>query len=379
MIRRMCFKTGLTIATAMALYIAAPVLSAADVRIKDITQIEGDRTNVLVGLGLVTGLQGTGGKNPITREFVLNLTQRFGIRAEPDLIARLRNDTSDKSDNTSVVVVTAKLQTGMRKGQTFDITLSAMDDAKNLNGGILLPTPLVAVDGQVYAIGSGPVSTGGFSFGGEGAAAQKNHPTTARVAKGATVEKETFFPAEASGRCRLLLRNSDYETALRIAAAANQRYPTSAEVIDAGCVLLTAPPGRADRTLAFVAEIQQLRVVPDVPARVVINERTGTIVIGENVRLSRVLINHANLAIMTAETPEVSQPAPFSNGETKTVPRTQVDVVEERNPLTILDETTTVADLANALNQLGVSPRDLSSIFQQLAVSGALHAEIIPQ
>jgi len=377
MVRSTKLLTAL-LATALgaALCRPAPAPAAGTVRVKDITRVEGERTNVLVGLGLVTGLQGTGGKNPITREFVLNLAQRFGIRSEPDLIAKLRNDTSDKSDNTSVVVVMAELTTGRKKGEKIDITISAMDDAKSLNGGVLLPTPLVAVDGQVYALASGEVSTGAFSFSGEAASVQKNHPTTGRIASGATVEKETFAQVGLDGRLRLILLNPDYETARRIAGAANKQFPGVAEVIDSGSILLTSPPEWISRTRELASDVQQLLVIPDYPAKVVVNERTGTIIVGENVRLSRVLVNHANLAIMTGETPEVSQPAPFSNGETTVVPRTQVDVVEERNPIVLLDEPATVADLAQALNALGVSPRDLSSIFQHLKVAGALHAEL---
>lgn len=354
----------------------APARASGMVRVKDITRVEGERTNVLVGLGLVTGLQGTGGKNPLTREFVLNLAQRFGIRSEPDLIAKLRNDTSEKSDNTSVVVVTASIKTGEIKGNRIDVTVSTLDDAKSLNGGILLPTPLLAVDGQVYALASGAIGTSAFSFAGEAASVQKNHPTTALIPGGATVEKETVTPRGLEGRIRVLLLNADYETARRIAAASNQKMPGLAEVLDSGTVLLTKPPQWQGDIRDLAADVQQLLVVPDFPAKVVINERTGTIVIGHNVRISRVAVTHGSLAISTGETPEVSQPAPFSNGETTVVPRTQVDVVEEKNPIMVIEEPTTVADLVQALNALGVSPRDLSSIFQTMKSVGALQADL---
>lgn len=354
----------------------APARASGMVRVKDITRVEGERTNVLVGLGLVTGLQGTGGKNPLTREFVLNLAQRFGIRSEPDLIAKLRNDTSEKSDNTSVVVVTASIKTGEIKGNRIDVTVSTLDDAKSLNGGILLPTPLLAVDGQVYALASGAIGTSAFSFAGEAASVQKNHPTTALIPGGATVEKETVTARGLEGRIRILLLNADYETARRIAAASNQKMPGLAEVLDSGTVLLTKPEQWQGDIRDLAADVQQLLVVPDFPAKVVINERTGTIVIGHNVRISRVAVTHGSLAISTGETPEVSQPAPFSNGETTVVPRTQVDVVEEKNPIMVIEEPTTVADLVQALNALGVSPRDLSSIFQTMKSVGALQADL---
>jgi flagellar P-ring protein precursor FlgI len=350
--------------------------AATPVRLKDITTVQGERTNVLVGLGLVTGLAGTGGKNPITREFIVNLSQRFGIRAEPDLIARLRTDTTDKSDNTSVVVVMAQLPFNKRKGEKVDVIVSCMDDAKNLAGGVLGPTPLAAVDGEIYALAFGAISTGGFSFSGEAASVQKNHPTSGRIPDGAQVEKETCNQIGRDGKINLVLRQPDYSTVCRAKDAINATIPDVASVLDSGTLCLTIPVERATDIPAFLADIGELRVTPDGIAKVIINERTGTVVVGDNVRLSRVLVTHANLSVMTGEAPEVSQPNPFGQGETTTVPRSQVDVVEEKKALTVVDEQATVADLAHSLNALGVTPRDLSSIFQQLKAAGALHAEL---
>ena len=351
--------------------------TADEVRIRDLTEVEGVRTNQLVGLGLVTGLNGTGGKSPITRQLAVNLIQRYGLRVDPELRARLRNDTSEKTDNLSVVTVTADLPAFARNGQAIDVLVSTFDDAKNLAGGQLIMTALKGVDGEVYAVASGAISTGGFAFSGDAGGAQKNHPTTGRIPNGATIERETNTPIGQDGVIRLLLRQSDFETARRIAVAINAIYPAVAKAIDSTTIEIIVPTPDADDVPAFIGRVGNLTVIPDRPARVVINERTGTVIIGENVRLARVLITHANLAITTAETPEVSQPAPFSKGETTVVPRTQLNVFEDKAFVNEIERQSTVGDLAKALNALGVTPRDLSSIFQQLKESGALHAELL--
>lgn len=348
----------------------------AEVRVKDITTVAGVRSNQLVGMGLVTGLNGTGGKNPETRQFAVNMLQRFGLRADPTLRAQLRNDSKLKTGSLSVVVVTADLPAFAKKGSKLDVTVSTFDDASSLQGGQLIMTPLVGVDDNVYAVASGPVTIGGFSFEGDAGSVQKNHPTTGRLVGGATVEKETCSPIGEDGIVRLLLQESDYETASRVGQAINIVYPESARVADAGTIEIMVPMRHQFDVPGFLSLIGQLPVRPDVKARVVINERTGTVVIGAKVKLSPVLITHANLAVITSETPVVSQPAPFSEGETVIVPRTDLQVIEEKNPVSLIDETATVGDLARALNALGVTPRDLSSIFQQLKAAGALHADL---
>lgn len=237
-------------------------------------------------------------------------------------------------------------------------------------------TPLLAADGQVYAVASGPISIGGFNFSGDAGSVVKNHPTVGRIPNGATIEREVVDRIGDDGLIRLQLRSPDFETARRIAAEIMLKSPGAARVVDSTVVEVQTPPELRHDVPGFLGIIGGLTVAPDLPARVVINERTGTIIVGGQVRVSQVLITHANLAIMTTESPQVSQPAPFSDGETAIVPRTQVDVVEERAPITQVPDTTTVSDLAQALNALGVAPRDLSSIFQQLKESGALHAEL---
>lgn len=364
-------------ACALLLIQCAALAAGTEVRIKDITDVEGDRINQLTGMGLVTGLNGTGGKSPVTRQFALNLLQRFGQRYDPVLRANLRSDAKDRTDNLSVVTVTANLPPGRLPGDTIDVIVSSFDDAKSLLGGTLIMTPLFGVDGEVYALASGPLSSGGFSFDGQAASVQKNHPTAARIPNGATVEMETRSTLGAGGHVRLMLKYPDYETARRIAEAINVEYPVTAAQWGETGVDILIPEDYLRDVAAFIGLIGELMVVPDTRAIVVINERTGTVVIGENVKLSRVLITHANLAIMTSETPQVSQPLPFSDGETQVVPRTQVDVVEEEGlPITMINEQATVGDLAQALNALGVTPRDLSAIFQMLKESGALHADL---
>jgi len=354
----------------------APRISLGEVRIKDITTVEGVRVNQIVGMGLVTGLSGTGSKSPVTRQFAINFMQRFGMRVEPNIRMQLQTDTTQKTNNLSVVTVTANLPAFARRGTLLDVMVSTFDDANSLEGGQLIMTPLFGADGQVYAVASGPLSTGGFSFGGEAATVQKNFPTTGRIPEGATVEEETTTPLGVDGMVRLLLRSPDFETARRIANAINAEEPGIATCLDAAAVNILIPPQYRANPAAFTGLIGNLHVVPDNVARVVINERTGTIIIGENVRVSRVLITHANLAVTTTESPQVSQPNSFSNGETVVVPRTNMNVKEEDKRLTEVDSNTTVGELAQALNALGVAPRDLSSILQQLKASGALHAEL---
>ena len=348
----------------------------AGVRISDISTVAGVRKNQLVGMGLVTGLDGTGGQSPVTRRFALNMLQRFGVRSDPELRARIETDTAQRTDNISVVTVTADLNSFAKPGARIDVLVSAFDDAESLQGGQLIMTPLFGADGEVYAVASGPISIGGFSFSGAAAKVQKNHPTTGRIPNGATVELETCNTIGFNGRIQLLLNSANFENARRTANAINEQFPQSAIAIDGGTIDVIVPFALKTAVSEFIARVGSLTIEPDVPARVVINERTGTVIVGEHVQLSRVLITHANLAVSTVEAPQVSQPAPFSGGETAIVPRTEVIVEEEVNPVSVIESTTTVGELAQALNALGVAPRDLSSIFQQLKESGVLHAEI---
>lgn len=366
----------------LALSVTALLVSpsfAGEVRVKDITDVEGIRVHTLTGIGLVTGLNGTGGSNPVTRQFAQNMLARFGLRPDPDERLNVRNDTTVKTDNIAVVVVTAEVPAFAKAGSRIDVVVSALDDAESLQGGVLIETVLLALDDKPYAMAKGAISVGGFSFSGQAGNVQKNHPTTGRVPNGAILEVAIPTPQYTNNEFRLLVRNQNLETAKRIMTAINERFPFAARLQDGGTVHVRIPDVLINDRFGFMAAIGNLKVEPDVQARVVINERTGTIAISENVRLSTIAITHANLTVITTELPEASQPAPFSGGDTEVLPRTQVDVFEDGKPITVIEDAATVQDLVNALNALGAAPRDMSSIFQNLKNSGALHAEIIFQ
>ena len=353
-----------------------PTTAIATVRIKDITSVRGVRDNQLTGLGLVTGLNGTGGSSPVTRQFSQNLLQRFGVRASPLGRLGIATDTTQLTDNISVVTVTADLPIFAKEGATIDVSVAAFDDAESLLGGVLMTTPMRGVDNCVYAVASGHVSVGGFAFDGAAASAQKNHPTTGRIPQGAIVEKTVPFKFSEFGSFELQLDESDFVNAQRVSQAINLSFPGVADPVDASTIRVLVPPQHITNPIAFVGEVRSLIIRPDVVARVVINERTGTVVVGGSVRISPVAVTHANLNVVTAETPEVSQPNPLTDGVTAVVPRTDLGVTEERRPIHLIGQTTTVSDLAQALNALGVTPRDLSAIFQQLKTAGALHADL---
>ena len=359
--------------------IPASSLTAAEkgplVRIKDITTIRGEHPNTITGFGLVTGLAGTGGSTPTTKQFALLLMQKMGNRADPILRENIQR-SQEKTDNMSVVQVTLVMPPHAKNGQKLDVIVSAFDNAKSLHGGVLTQTVLEGVDGTVYAIASGPVSLNGGDFGGKAASVTKNHPTTGRVPMGAIVEEEIPCRIFEGDIFQFLLRNPQYATADRMSQAINKYAPGSAAVMDPATVAVRLPSSAFGDPYRFISECQELTVVPGNTARVVINERTGTIVFGADVKLSQVAITHGNLIISTAETPEVSQPNAFSEGETTVAPRTSVDVMEQPGAISVIEENITVGDLAASLNALGVSPRDLSSIFQTLKESGALHAEL---
>jgi len=354
---------------------SVPAHGQPQVRIGDITKLSGEQYNVLEGFGLVTGLAGTGGNSESTKRLVLNYLQSLGLRADPlqrQFIQQLRENTN----NVSVVRVGAKLPPHAKRGQDIDVIVSTIDDAESLTGGVLVSTPLTGADGKVYVTASGPISVNGGSFSGNAATVEKNHPTVGRIPGGGIVEAEVPSTLFVDSAFRLILRNASYETAKRIAAAINVIAPETASVFDPAMVTVRLPYDQIERPHEFVAFCQEQLVIPDSPARVVINERTGTIIVGSNVRLSSAAITHGNLIITTVENKEASQPLPFSDGETVILDRTEINVVEQDSILNVVNDTTTVADLAASLNALGVSPRDLSSIFQGLKEAGMLHATL---
>ncbi len=368
-------KKTSTIAAACLLLLCSVADAQQKVRIKDITTLKGEHPNRLTALGLVVGLAGTGGSGPTTKQFALNLQQKLGVRADPSLRENIQR-SQDKTDNMSVVMVTAELPPHHKPGQRLDVIVSTLDNAKSLQGGLLVETELTGTDNVVYAIAAGPVSTNGGEFGGNAATVTKNHPTTGRVALGAVIENEVPTTIIERDIFQLNLNDPDLATANRMCEAINLFSPRCAVVSDAGSVRVKLPADAIANPLLFVSECQQLLVEPNTVARIVINERTGTIVMGAGVKLSQVAITHGNLIVSTVETPEVSQPAPFSDGETTVVPRTSVDVTEEGAVINVLEQNSTVGELATSLNALGVSPRDLSTILQALKRAGALHAEI---
>jgi flagellar P-ring protein precursor FlgI len=360
-------------AVLLLLAAAWPVESQAQSRIKDIASFEGVRDNLLVGYGLVVGLNGTGddlGSAPFTRESLIGMLQRLGINARDDAL-----DTS----NVAAVMVTANLPPFARHGTRIDITVSALGSADSLLGGTLVVTPLLAADGEVYAVAQGSLAVAGFSASGEGGSVTKGVPTSGRIPNGAIIEREIAFDMVELKSVKISLRNPDLTTARHLAEKINAFLKLqAARSTDPGTVVLTVPDRYNGDTVALLTDIEQLRVKVDQLARVVINEQSGVIVMGENVRISTVAIAQGNLTIRITETPQVSQPSPFSStGTTETVPRTAIDVEEEgMRQLAVLPEGVSLQELVNGLNALGIGPRDMITILQAIKAAGSLQAEI---
>jgi flagellar P-ring protein precursor FlgI len=339
-------------------------------RIKDLASIKGVRSNQLVGYGLVVGLDGTGDgkKSKFTVQSMVSMLEKMGISV---------NETDVAVSNVAAVMVTAKLPPFARSGSHIDALVSSIGDASNLQGGTLLLTPLKAVNGDTYAVAQGPVVTGGFSAGGAGGSVQKNFPTVGRILNGALVEKELDNNFNLKKSLTLSLNDPDFTTATRVAEIINaQFYDNLAHSQDAGTIKVRVPEQYMGKIVELVAMLEGLDVTPDVMAKVVINERTGTVVMGENVRISTMAIAHGNLSIVIRESPNVSQPLPFSRGETVVTPNTELAVQEGQNRLMLLESGVSIRDLIKALNALGVSPRDLVAIFQAIKAAGALQAEL---
>jgi len=344
-------------------------------RIKDIVDIQGLRGNPLRGRGLVIGLAGTGDTTLLSRQMLTNILRDSGLVLSPDGLT---------GGNIAAVIVTAELGPFDREGSRIDVDVSAIGDAKSLQGGILLAAPLEGLDGQVYAIAQGGVSIGGWAAVGEKTSITKNHQTVGRIPGGAIVEREeiaTFVEHIAGQRfITLNLTNSDFSTAERISTAINNIHQNSAVVVDAGTIRVKLPGEITQADIAgFIDSITKPEVQVDVPAVVVINERTGTIVVGENVSISAVAISQGSLVVKIRETAKVSQPiAPFSNaGTTQVIPETMVGVQEKETYLIPISRAVTVSELAKALNAIGATPRDLIAIFNALKKAGALQAKLV--
>lgn len=355
---------------ALAIVLCAEAANATS-RIKDLVNVEGARENQLIGYGLVVGLNGTGdtlNNIPFTKQSLTAMLERLGVNIRG---AQLR------TGNVAAVMVTGNLQAFATQGTRTDVVVSALGDAKSLQGGTLLVTPLMGADGNVYAVAQGTVAVAGFQAEGAAAKIVRGVPTVGRIANGALVEREIDFAINRMSNIRLALRNPDLTTAKRIAGAINDFFGTgAAEPIDRGTIMLAVPPKYKGNIVQLLTEIEPLQVEPDLAAKVVIDERSGIVVMGRDVRVATVAVAQGNLTVTIAETPMVSQPAPFSRGNTQVVPRTQIGVQEEGTKLGVVNEGVTLRELVDGLNALGVGPRDLISILQAIKASGAIQAEI---
>jgi flagellar P-ring protein precursor FlgI len=349
--------------------LASPLFAA---RIKDLTLVEGGRDNQLIGYGLVVGLAGDGDSSSVAvLRSVANALQRFGLTVPYSQIV---------VKNSAAVMVTADIGPFLRPGARIDVVVASLGDAKSLQGGVLLQTPLLGADGRVYAVGQGPLAVGGFlggAGGAGGATVQKNHPTVGTISNGAIVEREIQSTFVTQQGLHLLLRDPDFTSASRMARAINAVFPGTSEAQDAATVAVRMPSQFKNHVVDYVADIGAIDVTPDVAARVVINERTGTIVATANVRISEVAISHGSLTITVATTQGVSQPNALSSGTTTVVQGTTTSVDEVKGSFHVIQELPSIERLAAALNALGVSTRDMTAIFQTLKRSGALEAELI--
>ncbi len=353
--------------------VLVPGLSAAD-RIKDLAHVAGVRSNQLVGYGLVVGLDGTGdqtSQTPFTVQSLKSMLQQFGVAVPPNVNPQLKN--------VAAVAVHSELPAFAKPGQTIDITVSSIGNAKSLRGGTLLMTPLKGADGRVYAIGQGDLLVSGLNAtGGDGSSITVNIPSVGRIPNGATVEREvnnSFMTAEF---IVLNLNDGDFTTANRLATAINNTIgPDIAQPLDATSIRVNAPADPAQR-VAFASLIENIQVEPaDAPARVIVNSRTGTVVIGSNVRIQAAAVSHGNLVVTISENPQVSQPGPLSAGQTVVTPKSNVDVAQEGKRMFVMESGVTLDDIVRAVNRVGAGPSDLVAILEALKHAGALRAELI--
>lgn len=346
---------------------------ATPIRIKDLVEFDGVRGNDLVGYGLIVGLNGTGDglrNAPFTEEIMVNVLERLGVNVTGEQF---------RPQNVAAVIVTATLPPFARQGGQIDITVSAIGDADSLLGGTLVMTPLTAADGEIYAVAQGAVIAGGAAVGGDAAEVIQGVPTAGVIPAGARVEREVAFNFGEMAQVRLALRSPDFTTAARIEVAINSEFGRGvAAMLDAGTVLLDIDATRAPSPAHALTRVENILVEPEARARVVVDQRSGTIVMGEDVRISRVAVAQGNLTLRIREEPVAVQPNPFAEGETVVLPRTDADLFEE--PGTGLAEITggtSLSEVVGALNALGVSPRDMIDILSSIEAAGALHAEFI--
>jgi flagellar P-ring protein precursor FlgI len=359
-------------AALLALAMASSVVpAAATSRIKDLANIEGVRQNQLVGYGLVVGLNGTGdtlNNIPFTKQSLQAMLERMGVNIRGATI---------RTGNVAAVMVTGNLPAFGTQGTRMDVTVSSLGDAKNLQGGTLLVTPLLGADGNVYAVAQGSVAIGGFQAEGAAASVTRGVPTVGRIANGAIIEREIEFALNRLPNVRLALRNADFTTAKRIAAAVNDYLGAKcAEPIDPSTVQLSIPAEFKGNVVAFLTEIEQLQVEPDLAAKIVIDERSGIIVMGRDVRVATVAVAQGNLTVTISESPQVSQPNPFSRGRTVVTPNSRVGVTEDGKKFALVKDGVSLQQLVDGLNGLGIGPRDLIGILQAIKAAGAIQADI---
>ncbi len=340
-------------------------------RLKDIASFRGTATNPLIGYGLVVGLNGTGDKDKtqFTVSTLANLLDNIGIHVDPALV---------KVKNVAAVMVTAKLPPFARVGTKIDVQVSSVGDAKSLEGGTLLMTPLKGPDGRAYAVVQGPIATGGFSAGGQsGSTVQKNHPTVGYISGGGTVEQEIPIRYDDLNNVDLVLKTPDFTTANKIAAGVNAVLNGQyARAVDAASIKLQIPEGYGDRMVEMFSQLENMEVQPDMVAKVIINERTGTIVMGEHVRISPVAVAHGSLTVQVSEKANVSQPLPFGKGNTVVTPESKVEVQEGKGSLAVMGGGVTIGQVVQGINAIGATPRDLINILQAIKAAGALQAEL---
>jgi flagellar P-ring protein precursor FlgI len=353
----------------------ALTVSAEGVRVRDLTMIAGARDNQLVGYGLVVGLAGDGDKDPIyTKQTMANLLQRYGVNVQSQ-VSQL------SAKNVAVVMVTADLPAFAKPGGRIDVEVASMGDAKSLQGGILLQTPLMGADNKVYAVAQGAISVGGFTAGqggGGGSTVTKNHPTVAQIVGGALVEREIATSIIRDQSLELILRDPDFTTASLLAEAINEVFTNSARAEDSTSVLVHLPAGAESEPVDFIARLDEIEMTPSLPARIILNERTGTIVATSSIQISSCAVSQGNITISVASAQKASQPNPFSSGgQTAVTQNTTTSVTESKSSMITLPEMPTVEKVAAALNALGVTPRDMMAIFVAMKQAGALQAEII--
>ena len=356
-----------------ALVAFTPVQANAFSRIKDLADVEGIRENMLIGYGLVVGLQGTGDSlrnAPFTQQSIQTMLERLGVNTR---------GASVNTKNVAAVMVTANLPAFSAQGTRIDVTVSAMGDSKSLEGGTLLATSLFGANGEIFAIAQGPLAVGGFSAQGAAASVTRGVPTSARISNGAIVEREIAYALGTGDHLKLSLRNPDLTTADRMAQAINRYIGNgTATATDPATVQIVRPQGYTQDFVALLTDIEQLKIDPDLPAKVILDQTSGVIVMGADVRVSSVAIAQGNLTIRVNEAPQVSQPTPFSTGgSTQTVARTSIDIDEQTGKkMVILQDGVSLNTLVNGLNALGVGPRDMIAILQAIKAAGALQAEI---